>query len=157
MTGAHGKIRGAASFYRTMPLEEIKALPVSTIADDNCILFLWITMPLLQYGLDVIEAWSFQYKTCGFAWIKTTKNNKLHFGMGHYTRGNAELCLIGTKGNFKRQNNSISQIVTSPVRQHSQKPVDIRRKIVTLCGDLPRIELFAREIVNGWDSWGDEI
>jgi len=165
MKGVHGMIRGAESFYKTMPLENIKNLPIQNITDDNCVLFLWVTMPLLQEGLDVIKAWNFKYKTCGFTWVKTTKTNKIHCGMGHYTRGNAELCLIGVKGKLERMDKSISQIVMSKIKRHSEKPAEVRNRIVTLMGDLPRIELFARipkEIVEdpslkGWDVWGDEI
>ena len=157
MEGIHGMIRGAESFYKTMSISEIKSLPISQIADKNCILFIWVTMPLLQEGLDVIKAWGFEYKTCGFTWIKKTKNNKIHCGMGHYTRGNAELCLIGIKGKTNIKSHSVYQVVESPIKKHSQKPEIIRRKIVELCDDLPRIELFARQKTEGWDVWGNEV
>ena len=114
-------------------------------------------MPLLNMAFDVITAWGFKYKTCGFCWVKRTKTGKIHLGMGHYTRGNAELCLIGIKGKKpKFHSRSISQIVESEIRKHSQKPNEIRNKIVELCGDIPRIELFARDSVAGWDCWGLE-
>ena len=112
---------------------------------------------MLEEGLSVIKAWGFKYKTCAFTWVKKTKNNKNHFGMGHYTRGNAELCLLGVQGKLQRQNGSVRQIVESQVRGHSQKPSVIRDKITQLYGELPRIELFAREKVKGWDTWGKEI
>lgn len=156
MKGVHGNIRGAASFYNTMSLEEIKALPVSRIADKNSILFMWITMPLLDKASGVMKAWGFQYKTCGFCWVKRTKTGKIHCGMGHYTRGNAELCMIGVKGRSTVINRSISQIVESEIRRHSQKPDEVRDKIIQLVGDVPRIELFARQQVPGWDCWGNE-
>ena len=165
MNGVHGMIRGAESFYKTIPLEIIKNLPIQNITNDNCVLFLWVTMPLLQEGLDVIKAWNFKYKTCGFTWVKTTKKNKIHCGMGHYTRGNAELCLIGVKGKLERMDKSISQIVISKINRHSEKPSEVRNRITKLFGDLPRIELFARppkdrlfedESYMGWDVWGNE-
>jgi N6-adenosine-specific RNA methylase IME4 len=156
MQGVHGMIRGAESFYPTLSIAEIKSLPINEIADENCVLFIWVTMPLLQEGLDTIKAWGFQFKTCGFTWVKKTKNNKIHCGMGHYTRGNAELCLIGTKGKLKRKSASVYQIVEAEIKQHSQKPPIIRDKIVELYGALPRIELFARNTVEGWDCWGNE-
>lgn len=158
MQGVHGMIRGAESFYNTMTLEDIKALPVENISSDNAILFMWVTMPLLDKAFEVIEAWGFKYKTCGFCWVKKTKFGKIHLGMGHYTRGNAELCLIGIK-NKKPQfhTRSLSQIVESEIRKHSQKPDEIRDKIVELCGDIPRIELFARQHAEGWDCWGNEV
>ena len=90
MKGVHGNIRGASSFYPTMSIEQIKAIPVSDISDDNCVLFLWVVFPLLQEGLDTIRAWGFKYKTCAFNWVKTTNGGYIHLGMGHYTRGNAE-------------------------------------------------------------------
>lgn len=157
MTGIHGAIKGASSFYNTMSLEQIKNLPIKGIADKNCILFIWITMPLLPIVFEVINAWGFKYKTCGFTWIKRTKQGKTHLGMGHYTRGNAELCLIATKGSIKILNHSISQIIEGEIREHSRKPDIIRDKIVELCGDLPRIELFARKRTEGWDAWGNDI
>jgi len=101
MKGVHGNIRGAESFYNTMTLEDIKALPVKEISEKNAILFLWVTMPFLPQTQEVMESWGFKYKTCGFTWIKTTKTGKIHTGMGHYTRGNAELCLIGVRGGGK--------------------------------------------------------
>lgn len=157
MQGKHGMIRGAECFYRTMSMEDIKNLPIRNITDENAILFMWITMPLLDKAFDVITAWGFKYKTCGFCWVKRTKNGKIHLGMGHYTRGNAELCLIGVKGKkMKFHTRKLSQIVESEIRQHSQKPSEVRDKIVELCGDIPRIELFARQAVKGWDCWGLE-
>ena len=157
MQGVHGMIRGAESFYKTMNIKELKSLPVQNIADENCYLFMWVTMPLLQEGLDTIKSWGFTYKTCGFTWVKKTKNNKTHFGMGHYTRGNAELCLIGVKGKINRLDASVSQKIEAEIKKHSQKPYETRDKIVKLYGDLPRIELFARETAEGWDSWGNEV
>ena len=158
MKGVHGNIRGAESFYRTMSLENIKELPVKDISEDNSILFMWVTMPFLKDCFEVIKSWGFNYKTCGFCWVKKTKNGKNHLGMGHYTRGNAELCLIGIKGKkMKFKTRSLSQIVESQIREHSRKPDEVRNKIVELCGDMPRIELFARKTVEGWDCWGNEV
>lgn len=157
MRGVHGNIRGAESFYNTMTLEDIKALPVKEITEKNAILFLWVTMPFLSQTQEVMESWGFKYKTCGFTWIKTTKTGKIHTGMGHYTRGNAELCLIGVRGGWKTQSHKVSQVVLSMIRRHSQKPDEIRDKIVELCGDVSRIELFARQSVDGWDCWGNEV
>lgn len=158
MTGIHGAIKGAEQFYNTMSNEDIKNLPVSKIANKDCILFVWVTMPFLNEVFELIKSWGFKYKTCAFCWVKTTKNGKIHHGMGHYTRGNAELCLIATKGkSFRRLNNSVSQIILSMIQQHSKKPDVIRDKILELYGPLPRIELFARQVVDGWDCWGNEV
>ena len=158
MQGVHGMIRGAESFYNTMTLQDIKSLPIKDITTEDAILFMWVTMPLLPNVFEVIEAWGFKYKTCGFCWVKRTKKGKIHLGMGHYTRGNAELCLIGIKKKKPQfHTRSLSQIVESEIRKHSQKPDEIRDKIVELCGDVPRIELFARQYAEGWDCWGNEV
>lgn len=76
MQGVHGAIRGAEYFYNTMTLQDIKNLPINEMADNNCILFIWVTMPLLPSVFEVIKAWGFEYKTCGFTWVKKTKKVK---------------------------------------------------------------------------------
>lgn len=73
------------------------------------------------------------------------------------TRANAEICLLATRGNPKRISASVHSIIDSPIGRHSEKPDETRRRIIQLCGDVPRIELFSRQIVLGWDSWGDEL
>ena len=153
------KVQGAAeNHYPTMGLEEICALPVADIAAKDSALFLWATFPLLPEALRVIDAWGFQYKTVAFAWLKL--NKKAHswfYGLAYWTRSNAEICLLATKGHPKRQNKSIHQLIVSPVEAHSKKPKEARDKIVSLMGDLPRIELFARQQTPGWDVWGNEV
>jgi len=149
---------GASAHYPTMSIQDIKNLPVKDLADENAILFLWATFPNLQEALDVIKAWGFTYKTLGFSWIKTNKNNgKPFFGIGYYTKSNCEVCLIGVKGKPPKVSNSVSSVVIAPREQHSKKPDIVRDKIVELCGDLPRIELFARQSTPGWDVWGNEV
>jgi N6-adenosine-specific RNA methylase IME4 len=119
---------------------------------------MWVTFPLLKDSFDVIESWGFTYKTVGFTWVKKNKKTDSWFwGMGHWTRANAELCLIATKGIIKRQSASVHQVIDTPIERHSKKPDIVRDKIVELVGDLTRIELFARETAVGWDSWGNEI
>ncbi len=141
-----------------MRLPEIKALPVATIADENCMLFLWATFPNLSEALEVMRSWGFQYKTLGFSWIKTNKKNgKPFFGIGYYTKSNCEVCLIGVKGKPIKKSNFVSSVIISPRREHSKKPEEVREKIVELCGDIPRVELFSRQKIAGWDAWGNEI
>ncbi len=148
---------GALVHYKTMPLKEIKALPISNISSKNSMLFLWATFPNLREALEVIEAWGFKYKTLGFSWIKTNKRNgKPFFGIGHYTKSNCEVCLIGIKGKPKIMSNYVSSVVISPREEHSKKPDIIRERIVELCGNVSRIELFARKNIDGWDAWGLE-
>jgi len=155
----HPRISGGAeSHYPTMAIEDIKTLPIDNLAADNCMLFLWVTFPTLPEGLDVINAWGFTYKTLGFSWIKTNKKNgKPFFGIGYYTKSNCEVCLIGVKGKPIKISDKISSVVMSPRDKHSKKPDIIRDKIVELCGDIPRIELFARTESPGWDVWGNEV
>lgn len=144
--------------YKTMTIDDIKALPVSRIADDNCVLFLWVTYPILRESFDVIEAWGFTYSTAGFVWVKKNKNEDTNFfGLGSWTRANSELCLIAKKGFVTRIDASISQVIEHPIGEHSVKPPQTRDLITQLVGKLPRIELFSRQEIDGWDYWGDGI
>ena len=149
---------GAESHYKTMTIEEIKDLPVNKISDVNCMLFLWVTFPNLQEGLDTIKSWGFKYKTIAFSWIKTNKRRGTpFFGIGYYTKSNCEVCLLGVKGRPIKKSDNVSSVVFAERREHSRKPEIVRDRIVELCGDVPRIELFAREKVDGWDVWGNEV
>jgi N6-adenosine-specific RNA methylase IME4 len=145
-----------ARLYPTMEAKEIVALPVADIADDNCVLFLWVMNSEIPLALECIKAWGFIYKTVAFTWVKTTKNS-FHFGGGNWTRSNPELCFLATKGKPKRMSASVRNLVISILREHSRKPDIIRDHIVELVGDLPRIELFARQTTQGWDCWGNEL
>ena len=152
------KGRSAENHYHTMNIDDIRSLPVGEIADDDCVLFLWITFPCLKEGISVMESWGFTYKTCGFNWVKRNKKKDTYFmGLGFWTRSNSEVCLIGTKGHPKRVSKAVPQVCDARVMEHSRKPSEVRERIVELCGDVPRIELFAREAVKGWDCFGDEI
>lgn len=163
-----GSLGGAENHYSCMSITDIKNLKIADIADENCILFLWVVFPMLQEGLDVIKAWGFEYKTLGFSWIKTNKEDgQPRFGIGYYTKSNCEVCLIGIKGRPEIKSNSVSSVVIHPIAEHSKKPDFIREKIVELMGDIPRVELFARDNgdkdlfgknrMDGWDTWGNEV
>lgn len=148
----------AKKHYPTMRIEELCALPVAEIADRDCALFLWATFPQLPEALRLIQAWGFVYKTVAFVWLKQNRKALTWFyGLGFWTRSNAEICLLATKGHPKRQSAGIHQLVISPVERHSKKPDEVREKIVELMGDVPRIELFARQQTPGWDVWGNEV
>lgn len=150
----------AEKHYKTMKVEEIVNMKdtIKNISEKDCILFLWVTFPCLLDGLKVMKEWGFKYKTCGFNWVKRNKvSDTWFFGLGHWTRANSELCLIGTKGTIKRKSNKVSQIIDTHIEEHSKKPAIVRDKIVELVGDMPRIELFARQTVDGWDCWGNEV
>jgi len=91
-------------------------------------------------------------------WVKRNKKSPTWFwGMGRWTRANAELCLLATHGKPKRINAGVHSVIDTPIEAHSKKPDEARKRIVKLCGDLPRIELFARQKTEGWDVWGNEI
>ena len=148
----------AKKHYPTMRIEELCALPVAEITDRDCALFLWATFPQLPEALRLIQAWGFVYKTVAFVWLKQNRKALTWFyGLGFWTRSNAEICLLATKGHPKRQSAGIHQLVISPVEHHSKKPDEVREKIVALMGDVPRIELFARQQTPGWDVWGNEV
>lgn len=153
--------RVVKAHYPTMNIEKIKSLPVQNISEEKSILFLWVTFPRLEAGLETIKAWGFQYYGLGFDWVKTCKNGKPSWGMGYYTRQNTEICLIGVKKDKSKRIkpcvHNILSVVHSLREQHSKKPDCIREYIVNICGDLPRIELFARQQADGWDCWGNEV
>ena len=150
--------RSAESHYPTMQLEEIQALPVKNMAASDCALFLWTTVPLLEDCFSVINTWGVTYKTVAFVWIKQNrKSDSLFWGMGHWTRANAELCILATKGHPKRKSADVHQVIISHIESHSKKPDETRKRIVRLIGDLPRVELFARQKEDGWDAWGNEV
>ena len=153
------RLQGAAErHYPTMSIEEICGLPVAEIAAKDSLLFLWATFPQLPEALRVISAWGFKYKTVAFLWLKKNKKaDSWFYGMGFWTRSNAELCLLAIRGHPKRQSANVHQFIISPIEEHSKKPDIVRDKIIALAGDVPRIELFARQETPGWDVWGNEV
>lgn len=155
-----GGKKNASKHYSCMDITEIYKLGdiIQKISDDNCILFLWVTYPILPKALETIKYWGFKYSTLGFVWVKRNKKaDTWFFGLGNYTRANSELCLIATKGKIKRVSKSVSSVIDARIMEHSRKPDIVRDKIVELMGDLPRIELFARQYAEGWDCWGNEV
>ena len=149
---------GALVHYNLIDIDKIKKINIQGISNINCMLFLWATFPNLQEALDVIKAWGFTYKTLAFSWIKTNKkNSKPFFGIGYYTKSNCEVCLLGVKGKPIKKSNYVSSVIMSPRESHSKKPDIVREKIIELCGDIPRIELFAREKTKGWHVWGNDV
>lgn len=154
-----GTSRGfAKNHYDLMTLDDIKSLDIKRISSENAVLFMWATFPMIKDALEVIESWGFNYRTCAFVWVKKNKKNLSNFwGCGYYTRSNAEICLLATKGKIlERKSHRVHQIIENPVEEHSKKPDIVRDKIIELFGNLPRVELFARKSVDGWDCWGNE-
>jgi len=152
--------RGACCKYSVMDQATIYWLgrKLNSFVNKDCILFMWVTMPKLNEVFNIIRGWGFEYKTVAFTWIKRNKKaNSWFWGMGRWTRANAELCLLATKGKPKRIDAGVHSIIDSRIQEHSQKPDEARGRIVKLCGDIPRIELFAREKTEGWDVWGNEV
>ena len=140
-----------------MSIDELCALPVETLAEKDCLLFLWATFPQLPEALRLIRAWGFTFKTVAFVWLKLNKKSPTWFyGLGYWTRGNAEICLLATRGHPKRANAGVHQVILSHNEEHSKKPEEARSRIVRLMGDVHRIELFARSRAPGWDVWGNE-
>lgn len=151
-----GKDRAAENHYPTMSQAEIEALPVESMAADDCALFLWAVMPQLQEALDVIKAWGFEYKTCAFVWVKQTKDEeRFATGMGYWTRANAEICLLATRGSPARLNADVHQVVMTPRMEHSKKPAEVAERIERLVPG-PYLEMFARSPREGWDVWGNQ-
>jgi N6-adenosine-specific RNA methylase IME4 len=159
-----GEGRGASQHYSCMNLDEICALPVAELAADDAALFLWVVQPMLPAAMRVLEAWGFAFRTVAFVWIKMppswTPDSPRHqprLGLGYHTRSGAEQCWLAIRGNgYKRQALGVEQVLHAPLRKHSQKPNEIAERIERLIGDVPRIELFARELRSGWCSWGKE-
>jgi N6-adenosine-specific RNA methylase IME4 len=155
----------ASQVYPTLKDQDIYDLNINELAAEDCFLFSWSTWPKLKEGITAIEKWGFRYVTASFVWIKTNKKSTdtLFWGSGHYTRANTEVCLLGVKGKPKVMNHGVHQVfheffndeylpetvVVSNVR-HSRKPAEVRNRIEKLCGDIPRIELFATQNIEGW-------
>ena len=152
----------ASAHYDTMSFDDIAALPVSDYAADDCALFCWVVWPSLPDALRVIETWGFEYKTCGFCWVKTVRDMPLFpddriakMGLGYWTRANSEVCLIATLGKPKRLNADVRQVIHAPLREHSRKPDETYDRIERLV-DGPYLEMFSRQSRDGWDAWGNE-
>jgi len=140
---------GAAQQYRTMTTEEVKRLPVPSIVAADALLFLWVTVPILNETLGVVEAWGFRYKTALF-W------DKERLGMGFWFRGQVELCLVGVRGHPRPFGSQSRNIIRERSKQHSRKP-DRFWEMIDPVAPSPRVELFAREERPGWERWGDEV
>lgn len=156
-----GSGRGLADdHYHTMSVDEICAIPVSSIAGETSLLAMWWVSTQPVEALKVCEAWGFRlFKMDGFTWRKVSDKGVESFGMGSLTRSNAEHCLFGIRGKVGdiRQSRSVRQVINAPRAKHSEKPDEARKRLVQLCGDVPRIELFARQRFDGWQCWGDEV
>lgn len=148
----------AAKHYLTMKFADMLLLQVESIAAPDAFLFMWATSPMKKVAIQLGEAWGFRYVTEAFKWAKRNKKaNTPFFGMGNYTRANGEDVLLFIRGKPKVQSRSVPQFLWHPIMRHSEKPDVIRKRIVKLCGDVPRVELFSRHEVPGWQRWGNQL
>lgn len=126
---------GAERHYNTVSNSDLCKLDISRIADDNCVMFMWATFPMIKEALELMEAWGFEYKTNAFTWVKKNKvKDSWFWGMGSWTRANAEICLLGTKGKPKRVGMGVHSVIDAKIMKHSKKPDVVRDKIVELMG-----------------------
>lgn len=165
-----GAGRSAESHYPTMSIDDLQALNLQALMNDDCVLFMWVTWPLLPEALELGAAWGLQYKTCAFDWLKRTSSRKAWFmGMGYWTRANSEPCLLFSKGSPKRRGKGVRQLIVeddsqlsllppiiAPVAAHSAKPIEQYSRIEALV-DGPYLEVFARAPRSGWDAIGNDI
>jgi N6-adenosine-specific RNA methylase IME4 len=141
--------------YNTMSLSELKDLPVKEISKEDCVLYMWATAPLLDVAIDLLKTWGFQYKSC-LVWDKVKHN------MGFYSSVRHEILLIGGRGQSaptdKKYANQTDSVYSEPRQEHSKKPLFYYEMIEKMhpC-KTEKIELFARQKKEGWDSWGDEV
>jgi N6-adenosine-specific RNA methylase IME4 len=146
-----------------MPIDDLRGLPVASLAADDCALFLWVTWPNLEDAISLLSAWGFAYKTCAFDWTKAhagqielfERSIPASMGMGYWTRANTEPCLLATRGKPKRLNADVRQAIIEPGREHSRKPDCVHERIERLVAG-PYLELFARQERRGWTVWGND-
>lgn len=139
--------------YPTLKFKQLINIPISEIAADDCLLFMWVTNPHLAQGIELGQAWGFEYKTVAFVW------NKMVHNPGKYTMSYCELCLVFKKGRIPtpRGTRNEKQLVHSPRGEHSAKPADVREAIERMFPSQNKIELFARSKPKGWAVWGLDV
>jgi N6-adenosine-specific RNA methylase IME4 len=158
---SHKKTRfgnGADGHYSKLTMAEIRALPIGDLAAKDCALYLWVTYPNLEEQLPLFRHWGFRYCTLGFSWRKlNARDGQPCFGTGYYAKANEEVCLLGMRGQLVPITNRVSSAVDAPRQEHSRKPDAVRDRIVQMYGDVPRVELFARQTTPGWVAVGNGI
>lgn len=145
-------------YKAVMSIEDLKAMPIEELAEENCLLVMWWVGSMPQEAIDLVKAWGFTIKNMnGFVWNKITRAGLPHFGMGFYTRAGSESAIIAVKGKFKPLSHGVRAVRTAPVGKHSAKPKEFYYDIEHLAGEGRKLELFARKTRKGWDSFGNEI
>jgi N6-adenosine-specific RNA methylase IME4 len=158
--------RAKRQHYPTMTREELMALPVGELAEKDACLFMWILGSHVDQGFEVARSWGFRYTTDAFIWRKVKAsiepeeyeaNDASVIGLGHWSRNEAELCFMFSRGRPSPRPGSrgVRQIINHPRMEHSRKPPETYRRIEKLSPG-PRLELFARKVPPGWDGWGRE-
>ena len=139
--------------YPTVKTGVLKKIPITEIAKDDCLLFMWVTSPHLPQGIELGHAWGFEYRTVAFVW------NKMVHNPGRYTMSYCEMCLVFKRGRIPepRGTRNEKQLVNAPRGKHSAKPSEVRDAIGRMFPTQDRIELFARERPVGWDVWGLDV
>lgn len=173
-----GYAKAPEAQYDTMPLEQIKALPVGALAARDCMLWLWAVNPQLPQAIEVLQGWGFTFKTAG-TWLKRSTRGKVSFGTGYILRSSNEPFLIGTRGSPKTTRSTRSAVIThderfkrtgdwsdiwpngtvtieASVREHSRKPEEGYRACEELMPNVQRADLFSRQQRPGWTSWGNQ-
>ena len=138
--------------YSYMPIEDICKLPIGELADKDCLLFMWVTAPKLNLAFQVFSSWGFEYSTVAFVW------EKMRVNPGYYTMSSTEFVLVGRKGNIPKPRGirNAEQFYQEERTTHSKKPDGIRDLIHEMFPTQTKIELFARQKTEGWDTWGNE-
>lgn len=162
--GSAIKDAAAGKHYPLMTLEELAAIDIWRILNKRAAVFMWATCPRLDFALKLIDEWGLTYRGVAYVWVKTNRRGKIITGQGvppTFTKPTTELVLAATTKSTGRPfpilDLAQSQVVLHPRGAHSEKPVIFRHCIERLCGERPRIELFARSTAKGWDSWGAEV
>lgn len=147
--------RSAEDHYSTMSHADLLALPIKELAAKDAALFLWVVDSHFPEALALGRAWGFEFKTCAFIWVKTTRDGDPRMGMGYWSRKETEQLWLFTKGKPKRLSMGVRQLIFAPKREHSRKPDEQYAKIEALVGG-PFIEIFARQRYPGWDQYGNQ-
>lgn len=173
---------GAEGHYPLMTMQEIAALPVAKIAAPSCALLMWCTFPYLADQIKLFDHWGFRYRTQFLTWIKLNPRgydlpaddpnyapgkqytlytdglfHSVFFGVGYYAKSNPEVCLLGMRGQLPTVSDCVSSVILAPRGPHSRKPLEAYGRIEAVFGDVPRVELFARNTAPGWAAMGNGI
>jgi len=148
-----GDTGGAAVHYPTIPMKKMKEFPMKSILNNDALVYMWVTNPHLDQGIELLKSWGLKYSTVGFVW------NKMRVNPGFYTMSQCEVCLIAKNGKIPspRGARNIRQYIEHPREKHSKKPDEARERIEQMFPTQKKVELFARQQYNGWDAWGNEV